>query len=186
LNEKYISDYANAKEFISHYDKLKKVEIYIPTPGMSIPSDSDYKKGYYYRYFYRLSNDKNSTIYECKESEYNKIKNDPIYRVLKIKWKLIGPSAKEINEKIINTANNIMPGIKSILIEPLQFWKNLPDVVRDFDVTDKIPRIEIKKKRYNINVISAVLFDDTGLIYLLTELNDIIYTEDGYGLLIEM
>lgn len=130
------------------YKSQKKIEIYTPKTGMMIPKDSDYNKGYYYRYFYRLSNNIKGNVYEIEEKEYKKLQSKPIYKILKIKWKIIGPQdiAKEINTKIIDTSNQILPGIKSVLIDPLQFWKNLPDIVPQFDVTNKLPRTEIKKK----------------------------------------
>ena len=169
------------------YRKKAKVKIYIAKPGMMIPKESDYTKGYYYRYFYRLVNNKEGIIYEMDDKEYKKLQSKPIYKILKIKWKLIGPQdiAKEINTKIIFTSNQVLPGIKSVLIDPLQFWKNLPDTVLQFDVTNKLPRTEIKKKRYNLDIVAVVAFDERGQIYILTEAYDIIYTEDGVGLLFQ-
>jgi hypothetical protein len=181
----YINEYDEVQNFL--YKQKTKVQIYTPKMGMMIPKDSDYKKGYYYRYFYRFASNKAGMIYEIDDKEYKKLQNIKIYKILKIKWKLIGPQdvAKEINTKIIETSNNVLSGIKSILINPLQFWKNLPDTVPQFDITNKLPRTEIKKKRYNINLVAAVAFDERGLIYILTENNDIIYTEDSYGLLFQ-
>lgn len=128
--------------------KLKsKVKIYIPKTGITIPKNSDYDKGYYYRFFYRLANNKDGIVYEIVEKEYNKLQKEKIYKVLKIKWKLIGTQevAKEINTKIIEVSNQVLFGIKSTLIDPLQFWNNLPDTVPQFDVTNKLPRTQIKK-----------------------------------------
>lgn len=167
------------------YSGLSNFKVYIPKTQLLIPKDSDYERGYYYRYFYRMLNDKNSNVYEINEKEYNKIQKVVYYKKLKIKWKLIGPKdiARDINIKIINVSNQVLFGIKSVLVDPLQFWKNLPDTVIEFDVTNKLPRTEIKKKRFNLNLISVVAFDQRGHIYILTEDLNIIYTEDGYGIL---
>lgn len=142
----YINIYDEVQSYI--YKQKAKVQIYTPKTGMMIPKDSDYKKGYYYRYFYRLANNKEAIVYEIEEKEYKKLQKNAMYKIIKIKWKLIGPNdiAKEINTKIIDTSNNVLNGIKSTLIDPLQFWKNLPDTVLQFDVTNKLPRTEIKKK----------------------------------------
>ncbi len=172
---------------INNYKSKTKVEIYIPKTGITIPKESDYNKGYYYRFFYRLVNNKNAIVYEIQEKEYNKLQKEKIYKVLKIKWKLIGPRdvAKEINTKIIEISNQVLTGIKLTLIDPLQFWRNLPDTIPQFDVTNKLPRTEIKKKHYNVDIVSVVAFDERGLVYILTEFWDIIYTEDGVGILFQ-
>lgn len=180
-----IDIYNDVEKYI--YKPKSKVKIYVPKIGITIPKESDYNKGYYYRFFYRLANNKDAIVYEIEEKEYNKLQKEKIYRVLKIKWKLIGPQeiAKEINTKIITISNQVLSGIKSILIDPLQFWKNLPDTVPQFDVTNKLPRTEIKKKRYNVDIVAVVAFTERGLVYILTEFWDIIYTENGIGILFQ-
>jgi len=169
------------------YNELTNIEIYIPKTGIMIPKKSDYDKGYYYRYFYKLGTNNDNQVYEIEEKEYNTLQNKKIYKTLKIKWKLVGPKdiAEEINTKIIKTSDQVLFGIKSILINPLQFWKNLPDTVPQFDVTNKLPRVQIKKKRYNVDLVAVVAFDERGKIYILTEAFDIIYTEDSVGLLFQ-
>jgi len=170
------------------YNPSSKFNLYIPIPSVPIPKESDYTRGYYYRYFYRISNNKDAPVYEVALKEYNTAGNLNIYKTLQIKWKLIGPKdvATEINTKIIDTSNNVLPGIKSLLINPLQFWKNLPDTAPKFDVTYKLPKVQVKKKRFNLALASSVEFTETGLIFILTENYDIIFLEDGYtGLLFE-
>lgn len=183
----YISD--TAHQDIIVYNRQKNIGVYIPELGTEIPKKSDYENGYMYRYFFQQANDKTSQVKEITKKEYNKIKNNYFYRVLKIKWKIIGDGqiAKEINGKIAYTAEKVMPGIKADLSSNLLlFWRNLPDTPIQFDVTHKLPRVEIKKKVYNVNVVSVVGFDERGFIYILTEDSVIIYTEDSIGILAQL
>jgi len=46
--------------------------------------------------------------------------------------------------------------------------------------------VPIKKKRYNVDLVAEVLFDERGFIYILTEDLDIIYTEDSIGILAQL
>lgn len=135
-----IIDIYNEK-IINEYKSKTNMEIYVPKVSSSIPTESDYIRGYYYRYFYKHATNKYATVYELKESEYNKIIDIYLYKTLKIKWKLIGnkEDTKNINSKILDNSDNILYGIKSCIIDPLQYWKNIPDIVTQFDATNKIP-----------------------------------------------
>lgn len=171
------------------YKKTSNIDIYIPKSGISEPKDSDYQRGYMYRYFYQQSNNKKAQVKEIVEKEYNKIKNNYLYRVLKIKWKIIGNAqdATNINSKVIEVADKILNGIKDIVSNDLlKFWKNIPDAITKFDVTNKLPKSIIKKKRYNVDLVAVVSFDDAGFVYILTEDLDIIYTEDAVGILAQL
>lgn len=131
-----------------NYGPINKI-IYIPKLELKEIKKSDYDTGYIYRYFYRQANDRNSLIKEISESEYNKILNYFLYKVLKIKWKIIGDAdtAKNINKKISETANKTLVGINKLLERNLLlYWKDIPDRVTEFDVTNKLPRTIIKKK----------------------------------------
>jgi len=184
-----ISDTAQYDILIYNDYKDASVNIYIPKIKIEAPKKSDYKKGYCYRYFYQQSNDKKASVKEIPQTEYDKIQGNFLYRTLKIKWKIIGDAqvAKNINTKVAHTADKVMPGIKDVLSSNfLLFWQNLPDTAIQFDVTNKLPKIPIKKKRFNVELVSAVLFDERGFIYILTEGSDIIYTEDSIGILAQL
>lgn len=122
------------------YSELTNVEIYIPTTGIILPKDSDYDKGYFYRYFYQQSNNRDGRVREVIEKEYNKLNTNFLYRILKIKWKIIGDAQKttNINNNVVEVANEVLPGISDVLSRDLlQFWKDIPDVIIKFDVTDQ-------------------------------------------------
>jgi hypothetical protein len=130
------------------YSPINKI-IYLPKSELKEVKQSDYDNGYIYRYFYRQANDRNSLIKEISESEYNKILNYFLYKVLKIKWKIIGDEdiAKNINKKISETANKTLVGINKLLERNLLlYWKDIPDVAIEFNVTNILPRTIIKKK----------------------------------------
>jgi len=188
MADKPYIDEANYTE-AEKYKKMSNVDIYIPVTGITLPKDSDYKRGYFYRYFYRQANNKESLVKEITDKEYSKIRTNYLYRVLKIKWKIIGDGAvaKDINKNVSNTANVVLPGIKNVLSRNyLEFWKNIPDTLTQFDVTNKLPKVPIKKKRFNADLVAEVLFDERGIIYILTEGLDIIYTEDSVGILAQL
>jgi hypothetical protein len=179
------SNYSEASE----YKKLSNIDIYIPETGITVPKDSDYKRGYFYRYFYQQSNNKQGKVKEITDGEYNNLKSEYLYRTLKIKWKIIGEkeNAKNINRKVTETADKVLPGIKNVLSRDyLEFWKNIPDKLTQFDVTNKLPKSPIKKKRFNVDLVAEVLFDERGFVYILTEDLDIIYTEDAIGILAQL
>ena len=187
INKAYI-DTSNYNNIDAGYNPSSDLNLYIPIPSIPIPKDSDYIRGYYYRYFYRISNNKDAPVYETTLTEYTTAKGMNIYKTLEIKWKLIGTkdTAEGINNSIIKVSDQVLPGIKSLLINPLQFWKNLPDTVPTFNVTNKLPKIQVKKKRFNLNLVATVSFNEAGLIFVLTENYDVIFLEDGYtGLLFE-
>ena len=145
-NQPYI-DNSNIGE-VREYKKLSGVDVYIPTTGITLPKDSDYERGYFYRYFYQQSNNKNGKVKEIEDTEYNNLKTEFLYRTLKIKWKIIGEAvtAKTINTKVTETADEVLPGIKNVLSRDyLEFWKNIPDTLTEFDVTNKLPKAPIKK-----------------------------------------
>ena len=139
MADKPYIDFANIIETIK-YNELTNVEIYIPETGIILPKDSDYDKGYFYRYFYQQSNNKDGRVREIIEKEYNKLNSNFLYRILKIKWKIIGDAQKttNINNNVVGVANEVLPGISDVLSRDLlQFWKDIPDVIIKFNVTDQ-------------------------------------------------
>ena len=184
MADKPYINYANNSE-AEEYKKLSGVDIYIPETGITLPKDSDYKRGYFYRHFYQQSNNKKGKVREITDKEYNNLKTEFLYRTLRIKWKIIGEAvtAKSINFKVTETADKVLPGIQNVLSRNyLEFWKNIPDTLTQFDITNKLPKSPIKKKRFNVDLVAEVLFDERGFIYILTEDLDIIYTEDAIGI----
>lgn len=140
--------YINRANYVEpeKYKELTGVEIYVPETGLNPPKDIDYDKGYFYRYFYQQSNNKDARVKEIIEKEYNKLDNNFLYTTLKIKWKIIGDAQRttNINNNVVETANKILSGIKDVLSRDLlQFWKDMPDVITKFDVTKQQAGVKI-------------------------------------------
>jgi len=75
------------------------------------PTESDYKRGYFTRYFTKRENERGFII-EISEAEYNNIVNGTarydikMYQVIKILWKLTGPMKSQRQSQY-----NLIPGI---------------------------------------------------------------------------
>jgi len=184
-----ISDTAQFDILVYNDYKDDSIQIYIPKVEVDFPKKGDYDKGYCYRYFFQQANDKKAKVREITKSEYNKIQNNFLYRTLKIKWKIIGDAqiAKGINAKVVSVADKVLPGITNILSNNLLlYWRDLPDTPIQFDVSNKLPKVQIKKKVFNVDLVTLVSFDERGFVYILTEDSDVIYTEDSIGILAQL
>ena len=97
------------------------------------PSKTDYETGFITRYF--LKNVSSSKIYEVSRDNYTSV-IDSLYIKNEIEWKITGNrnttttsgnvinvGVYDFNKKNIDDLNYKMNGIKSILYNPLQFWK---------------------------------------------------------------
>ena len=113
------------------YNEYDVGEIYYPKGGITLPSKKNYSQGYMFRYFCRQINRNNSMVLEISKTEYSVAKSHYLYKTLEIKWKLIGnkESVIAINSNIINIASATLPGINNTLWNPLQFWKDVPDII---------------------------------------------------------
>ena len=97
------------------------------------PSKTDYDSGFITRYF--LKNVSSSKIYEVSRDNYTSVV-DSLYIKNEIEWKITGNKntttsngnvinvgVYDFNKKNIEDLNYKMNGIKTILYNPLQFWK---------------------------------------------------------------
>jgi hypothetical protein len=178
-------EFINSSKFTA--SEVNRGSIYVPTCSAPLPTAKNYQDGYMLRYFYKSANNIASQVKETNYSEYQKTSKYFLYKTAIIKWKLIGTSdsVSSINKNIISMANSMLPGISNTLINPLQYWKNVPDTSTPLvNVTLKYVTPQTYEKQYSIIVPSTNTTDDTG-IYLLTQDSFIIYTQDGYGILVE-
>ena len=112
------------------------------TPPYFLPSptEKDYKRGAFKRYFCRKASSKNSTIIEISKDTYDILNNKKgtynhvLYTPFKIFWKISGPLYDDntlislpiagiitTNQKIVNNINKNYSGIKSYLKDLAQF-----------------------------------------------------------------
>ena len=101
-----------------------------------LPTKSDYKKGFFTRYFVKKSSDTNSTIFEVESKTIGKLKNG-YYISIPLKWKLTGPIANRFdrngnkvqsgvsstNKTLVEKMNIKMPGLKHKLSDHLEYYR---------------------------------------------------------------
>ena len=115
------SVYNNLKPGI--FKKLNKNKSPIATKIR--PTDEDYNKGSYIRYFAKRSNSLND-YFEINESTYNSISQGKsqfdinLYRVFNIRWSL-GENAEDINTNIVSRYERSLPGIKNLFSNSTEY-----------------------------------------------------------------
>lgn len=72
-------------------NNLKIFEISIPSTIVPNPNNDDYRVGFIVRYFAQKRNDENAHIFEVNKNEYQKLKNNPHWKVIDLKWRITGP-----------------------------------------------------------------------------------------------
>jgi hypothetical protein len=125
------------KIFKSNFEKANWAFISqeAPVPVRPVVTQSDARNGYIYRYFVKLVNS-NQVIVEVDKKQYDSLKNNPRYVTTKLRWKIIGvketsksPSGSlnegvaDINEKEVLKADLTIKGIRSYIIDYLEFWQ---------------------------------------------------------------
>lgn len=90
----FIDENLSYQEYNSFvYDNIKKIN-FLKSPVYKIfypnVQEKDYSFGFIDRYFINRVNGNSSTIKEVNKQDYDKIKNNPLYKKITIKWKLVG------------------------------------------------------------------------------------------------
>jgi len=115
------SIYNNLKPGI--YGKLNENKSPITTKVR--PTDEDYNKGSYIRYFAKRTNSLND-YFEINESTYNSISQRKtqfdinLYRVFNIRWSL-RENAEDVNTNIVSRYERSLPGIKNLFNDPTEY-----------------------------------------------------------------
>jgi len=108
-------------DLISPSEEFKFAEEKYP-----IVKASDYKAGYFTRYFFRQAESPASKIFEVDRKQWVSFKNEPYYTRVELKWLVSGKSeyVYSSNLKSITQADKILPGVKKLLENNLlQFYK---------------------------------------------------------------
>jgi len=87
---------------------------------------SDYKAGYFTRYFFRQAESPASKILEIDRKQWVSFKNEPYYIRVQLKWLVSGKweYVTSSNLKSITYADKSLPGVKKLLENNLkQFYK---------------------------------------------------------------
>jgi len=111
-----ITDFYRYKSLVD-----KKSEIYLQeTP--TIPTETDYERGFITLYFARQANDKNSKVFQITKEDYDL--KTPFYEKTDLTLKITGTIDNVIsyNESIIETTDAYFPGI-SVVISSLSYYQ---------------------------------------------------------------
>ena len=115
----------------------KLFEVNIPQTIVPNPNDDDYTIGFIVRYFVQKRNDENAHIFEVNQNEYQKLKNNPHWKVMDLKWRIKGPQTTTYkmdgniddkgvtnsNKAAITRASYSLKNIALYLPNILQFYK---------------------------------------------------------------
>ena len=118
-------------------NNLKLFEVNIPQTIVPNPNNDDYKIGFIVRYFVQKRNDENAHIFEVNQNEYQKLKNNPHWKVMDLKWRIKGPQTATYkmdgniddkgvmnsNKAAITRASYSLKNIALYLPNILQFYK---------------------------------------------------------------
>lgn len=90
---------------IEEYNRIssKNVAQFVLNPQQYKPtvSDSDYQRGWIYRYFIRKVNDENAIIYEVSKSQFDIFSKFNTYVSVRIQWNITLPHTTENNDGAI-------------------------------------------------------------------------------------
>ena len=124
-----------------------------------IPSEKDYIKGYFYRYFAKR---KNSLIhyYEINKKIYNSINTKErkydynLYSVNKIKWDLTDDSGKN-NKTTIKKLRRSFPKLKNLFNNPLEYHLSneiLNPIITPENINTPKPKLPLNNRKLVVKV----------------------------------
>ena len=120
------------------YDKLSSTmttDNPAPTSYKTLPTEQDYKNGYYQRYFTKRVNGDESTIQEVTKEDYESVAGNPLYFRVSLTWYIAGSitdlTSSEVvvygvlnrNIHTIRLNTKIMAGLDKYLANPLEHYK---------------------------------------------------------------
>lgn len=107
-------------------------ETFPGTAAAPEPTESDYDRGFFRRFFVRKRG--TAEIFEVSESEYSEFSNSRYFVRFSLKWKISGPrndvfndagypietGVEDTNRRILDQTNQ--RGIRDKLDDPLEYW----------------------------------------------------------------
>ena len=87
---------------------------------------NDIKRGFITRRFAQQCNDNQSPITEISENTYGNIQSNPLYKVVKMKWRITGTKeeVKNSNRASISEQLSVIPQLKNRLVNLLEYYKS--------------------------------------------------------------
>ena len=125
-----------------YYSSLNKQEPLTLKSTVTYPTEKDYKKGSYTRYFARKANEEKSSPFEVSNADSG---TSPLYIYATVNWNLKGTKAQIYfrNNKQIALAMKTIPNIYRIL-SPYQFYK----------AEESLTPMELVKERLGVVAVS--------------------------------
>ena len=95
-----------------------------------VPTELDYQQGRITLYFAKQSNDTSAKVFEINRIDYEK--NTPFYTKVPINLIIKGErnNVEERNQKLINSRNRQLPGLKEVL-QPLRYFRPIKATKQD-------------------------------------------------------
>ena len=130
-----------------YYSSLNKQEPLTLKSTVTYPTEKDYKKGSYTRYFARKANEEKSSPFEVSGADFG---TSPLYIYATVNWNLKGTKAQIFfrNNKQIALAMKTIPNIYRIL-SPYQFYK----------AEESLTPMELVKERLGVVAVSETTKD---------------------------
>jgi len=140
------------------YNSLNKQSPMKLKSTTTLPTENDYKKKRYTRYFAKQSNDKNEPAFEISKGNSGR---SPLYNYTEIVWHITGD--KDIvyskNIKAIKNASFNIPSIKKILT-PFQFYRFIENLSDADALRKKLGMMDLSG--YNTTTQSSAFGTNTG------------------------
>ena len=118
------------EDIIKQYNKAKKGKrdsriVGTPLPYKPKLDKKDFNRGYIVRHFAQKVNDDFSPIIEISQSGLNRIRTNPLYRNISLRWRLTGTpeEIKNSNRTSISEKLKLMPQLKNRLVNLLEYSK---------------------------------------------------------------
>ena len=126
VRSKLIYPMSNKVSQFTYYNSLNKQSPLKLNVKVTIPTENDYKKKSYQRYFAKQANDKNQPSFEISK---DKFASSPLYEYVQLKWTISGKrdAVYSSNIREINNASRTIPSVKKIL-SPFQFYRYVEDL----------------------------------------------------------
>tara|TARA_Y100000296_G_C5113540_1_gene226443 strand:- start:147 stop:800 length:654 start_codon:yes stop_codon:yes gene_type:complete len=105
----------------SYYNGLNKQSPMILKGTSALPTEDDYKKSFYERFFAKKVNESKSVPFEISSNQFD---SSPLYIYVSVIWRISGNKikAKEFNDLQIEKARKVMPNIRNVL-KDYQFFR---------------------------------------------------------------
>ena len=128
-----------------YYSSLNKQEPLTLKSTVTYPTEKDYKKGSYTRYFARKANEEKSSPFEVSNADSG---TSPLYIYATVNWNLKGTKAQIYfrNNKQIVLAMKTIPNIYRIL-SPYQFYK----------AEESLTLVELVKERLGVEAVTETI-----------------------------